>query len=87
MIYLIEAKVDYINIKTGDKNYAVHSTLKKIEEKISNYLLLEVHPSFIIYPKKNRYQRNFLIKKDAIPASRSKRVVLMKRLDLHCLSY
>ena len=31
-IYLIEAKGDYINVKTEDKNYTVHSTLKKIED-------------------------------------------------------
>ena len=28
-IYLIEAKGDYINVKTEEKNYTVHSTLKK----------------------------------------------------------
>ena len=30
-IYLVEAKGDYIQVKTEDKNYTVHSTLKKIE--------------------------------------------------------
>jgi two-component system response regulator LytT len=33
-IYLIEAKGDYVHIKTDEKNYVVHSTLKKIEEKL-----------------------------------------------------
>ena len=33
-IYLIEAKGDYINVKTEGKNYVVHSTLKKIESKL-----------------------------------------------------
>ncbi|MEC7785152.1 MAG: response regulator transcription factor, partial [Bacteroidota bacterium] len=33
-ILIIEAKGDYILIKTEGKNYTVHSTLKKIEEKL-----------------------------------------------------
>ncbi|MFL0123115.1 LytTR family DNA-binding domain-containing protein, partial [Tenacibaculum maritimum] len=51
-IYLIEAKGDYINIKTDDKNYIVHSTLKKIEEKLPDSLFLKVHRSYIINLKK-----------------------------------
>ena len=30
-IYLVEAKGDYINVKTNTQNYTVHSTLKKIQ--------------------------------------------------------
>nr|WP_317131227.1 MULTISPECIES: LytTR family transcriptional regulator DNA-binding domain-containing protein [unclassified Polaribacter] len=33
-IYLIEAKGDYINMKIENKNYMVHSTLRKIEDKL-----------------------------------------------------
>ena len=51
-IYLIEAKGDYINVKTEAKNYIVHSTLKKIEEKLPSELFLKVHRSFIINTKK-----------------------------------
>ncbi len=47
-IYLIEAKGDYINIKTEEKNYIVQSTLKKIEEKLPDSLFLKVHRSYII---------------------------------------
>ena len=47
-INLIEAKGDYIQIKTDSKNYTVHSTLKKIEDKLPNELFLKVHRSFII---------------------------------------
>ena len=31
-IYLIEANGDYINVKTEDKDYTIHSTLQKIEK-------------------------------------------------------
>ena len=83
-IYLIEAKGDYINIKTDDKSYIVHSTLKKIEEKLPESLFLKVHRSYIINLKKiiDIEDNSVLIKKDVIPVSRSKRPELMKRLDL-----
>ena len=83
-IYLIEAKGDYINVKTETKNYIVHSTLKKIEEKLPTDLFLKVHRSFIINTKKiiDIEDNSVLIKKDVIPVSRSNRPELIKRLNL-----
>ena len=83
-IYLIEAKGDYIKIKTENKDYLVHSTLKKIEEKLPSSLFLKIHRSFIINIKKiiDIEDNSVLIQKDVIPVSRSKRPELMKRLDL-----
>ncbi len=83
-IYLIEAKGDYINVKTEHKNYTVHSTLKKIEEKLPETLFLKVHRSYIINIKKiiDIEDNSVLIKKDVVPVSRSNRPELMKRLNL-----
>jgi DNA-binding LytR/AlgR family response regulator len=83
-IYLIEAKGDYIQIKTEDKNYTVHSTLKKIEDKLPDSIFLKVHRSFIINFNKiiDIEDNSVLIKKDVIPVSRSNRPELMKRLNL-----
>ncbi|MBJ2175411.1 response regulator transcription factor [Aureibaculum sp. A20] len=83
-IYLVEAKGDYIRVKTEDKNYTVHSTLKKIEDKLPKDLFLKVHRSFIINIKKiiDIEDNSVLIKKDVIPVSRSNRPELMKRLNL-----
>ncbi|TXE14986.1 response regulator transcription factor [Seonamhaeicola algicola] len=83
-IYLIEAKGDYINIKTENKNYTVHSTLKKIEEKLPTDTFLKVHRSYVINVKKiiDIEDNSVLIKKDVIPVSRSNRPELMKRLNL-----
>lgn len=83
-IYLVEAKGDYINVKTEDKNYTVHSTLKKIEDKLPNDLFLKVHRSFIINVQKiiDIEDNSVLIKKDVVPVSRSNRPELMKRLNL-----
>jgi two-component system response regulator LytT len=83
-IYLIEAKGDYIHVKTEDKNYTVHSTLKKIEDKLPENLFLKVHRSYIINFKKivDIEDNSVLIKRDVIPISRSNRPELMKRLNL-----
>jgi two-component system, LytTR family, response regulator LytT len=83
-IYLIEAKGDYILVKTEDKNYTVHSTLKKMEDKLPDHLFLKIHRSFIINIKKiiDIEDNSVLIKKDVIPVSRSNRPELMKRLNL-----
>ncbi len=83
-IYLVEAKGDYIRIKTEEKEYRVHSTLKKIEEKLPDYLFLKIHRSYIINIKKiiDIEDNSVLIEKDVIPVSRSKRPELMKRLNL-----
>lgn len=83
-IYVIEAKGDYINIKTETKNHLVHATLKKIEEKLPNHLFLKVHRSYIINTSKivDIEDNSVLIKQDIIPVSRSNRSELMKRLNL-----
>ena len=83
-IYLVEAKGDYIQIKTETKNYTVHSTLKKIEEKLPDSLFLKIHRSYIINVDKiiDIEDNSVLIKKDVIPVSRSNRPELMKRLNL-----
>lgn len=83
-IYLVEAKGDYISIKTEDKNYTVHSTLKKIADKLPEHLFLKVHRSYIINVEKiiDIEDNSVLIKKDVIPVSRSNRPELMKRLNL-----
>lgn len=83
-IKLIQAKGDYIQLKTEDKNYTVHTTLKKIEEKLPDDLFLKVHRSYIINTSKiiDIEDNSMLIDKDVIPVSRSNRPELMRRLNL-----
>ena len=83
-ILIIEAKGDYILIKTEGKNYTVHSTLKKIEEKLPENKFLKIHRSFVINFHKivDIEDNSVLIAKDVIPISRSNRPILMKRLNL-----
>lgn len=83
-IYLIEAKGDYITVKTDKQNYTVHSTMKKIEEKLPDDTFLKVHRSYIINTKRiiDIEDNSVLIAKDVVPVSRSNRPELMKRLNL-----
>ncbi len=83
-ILLIEAKGDYINIKTDSKNYIVHSTLKKIEEKLPNSKFLKIHRSYIINISEiiDIEDNSVLIRQNVIPVSRSNKSELMKRINL-----
>ncbi|SDS47529.1 two component transcriptional regulator, LytTR family [Polaribacter sp. KT25b] len=83
-IYLIEAKGDYINIKTNDKNYLVHSTLKKIEDKLPSNMFFKVHRSFIINFSEiiDIEDNTVLIRQVVVPVSRSNKSELMKKLNL-----
>ena len=83
-IYLIQAKGDYINIKTHEKNYLVHSTLKKIEDKLPSNMFFKVHKSFIINFSEiiDIEDNTVLVKRDIVPVSRSYKSELMKKLNL-----
>ncbi|MHB0755500.1 LytR/AlgR family response regulator transcription factor [Polaribacter sp. M15] len=83
-IYLVEAKGDYINIKTQEKNYIVHSTLKKIEDKLPKETFFKAHRSYIINIAEiiDIEDNSVLIQKDVIPVSRSNKSELMKMLNL-----
>jgi len=83
-IQLIEAQGDYIEIQTQQKRYRVHSTLKKIKEKLPESRFLQIHRSFIInFTQIIDIQDNsVLIERNVIPISRSNRPELMQRLNL-----
>lgn len=83
-INLIEAKGDYILIKTDKENHKVRSSIKKIKEKLPEDLFLKVHRSFIINIEKiiDIEDSSVLIGKNVVPVSRSNRPELIKRLNL-----
>lgn len=83
-IYVIEAKGDYVRIKTESQNHIVHSTLKKVEEKLPKTSFLKVHRSYIINTQKivDIEDNSVLIKQDIIPVSRANKGELIKRLNL-----
>jgi len=83
-INVIEAKGDYIMLKTACGNFTVYSTLKRIVDKLPVDLFLKVHRSFVINTRKivDIEDNSVLIGKEVIPVSRSNRSELMKRLNL-----
>jgi DNA-binding LytR/AlgR family response regulator len=83
-ILFIEAKGDYIDVKTTKEDYRVHNTLKKIKEKLPADLFLQIHRSYIINFTKiiDIEDNSVLIEKNVIPISRSNRPELMRRLNL-----
>lgn len=83
-ILLIEAKGDYIEIKTVNSKYRVHSTLKKIKDKLPESLFVQIHRSYVINFTKiiDIEDNSVLIERSVIPISRSNRPSLMQRLNL-----
>ena len=83
-ILIIEAQGDYIDVKTEKQTYHVHTTLKKIKEKLPEKTFLQIHRSYIINFTKiiDIEDNSVLIEKNVIPISRSNRPELMRRLNL-----
>lgn len=83
-ILFIEAKGDYVAIKTAGKSFIVHSTLKKVQDKLPEELFMKIHRSFIINFSKiiDIEDNSVLIEKSVIPISRANKSELMKRLNL-----
>jgi DNA-binding LytR/AlgR family response regulator len=83
-VTIVKAQGDYIVIKTDINTYTVHTTLKKIEDKLPVNLFLKVHRSYIINTQKiiDIEDNSVLIGKDVIPVSRGKRKELFDRLNL-----
>lgn len=83
-INIVEAKGDYVMIRTAEKNYIVHSTMKNIEKKLPSHTFIKVHRSYII--NKDRIvdikDNSVLINKDVVPISRSNKEALMKSLNM-----
>ncbi|MCM4157549.1 LytTR family DNA-binding domain-containing protein [Gramella sp. AN32] len=83
-IYAIEAKGDYILVKTDKENHVVYSTLKKIFQKLPSDKFIQVHRSFIVNFNEiiDIKDNSVLVKSDLIPVSRSHRTNLINKLNL-----
>ncbi len=83
-ILFIEAKGDYALFKTKQKGYIVHTTIKHVEQRLSDYNFQKVHRSFIVNIPKiiDIEESNLLIEDKVIPISRANKEALMKRLNL-----
>ncbi|MCO6360577.1 LytR/AlgR family response regulator transcription factor [Roseivirga pacifica] len=83
-ILYIEAKGDYALFKTVDKGHIVHTTMKKVEERLGDFNFAKVHRSFVVNLAKivDIEESNLLIDNKVIPISRANKEALLKRLHL-----
>lgn len=83
-ILYIEAKGDYALFKTLDKGYIVHTTMKRVQEKLEPYKFIKVHRSYVVNLAKivDIEESNLLIENKVIPVSRANKEVLIKSLNL-----
>jgi len=83
-LMVIEARGDYIYLKTENKNYLVHSTLKAIQTKLPENKFLKVHRSYIINRDKivDIEDNSILIEQNVVPISRSNKEFVMSTLNV-----
>jgi DNA-binding LytR/AlgR family response regulator len=83
-ITTIVANGDYVSIKSEGKKYVVHTTLKKIAEKLPENFFFQIHRSHIINIKKivDIQDNSVLIDNEIIPISKKNKPNLLKILNL-----
>ena len=83
-INYLEAQGDYVKIYQNEKTYAVHSSLKSIEEKLPAKIFIRVHRSFIVnISRVDTVEGNTLIMhKNFVPVSDAYKATLNKRMQI-----
>lgn len=80
----VEAKGDYALFKTAERGYIVHSTMKRVQERLEEYNFVKVHRSYVVNLSKiiDIEESNLLIENKVIPISRANKEALIKKLNL-----
>lgn len=84
-VLYVESLGDYVVFHTEKKDkFIVHSTLKNIDEKITDPKFLKVHRSFIVNLTKiiDIQETNLIVKDKVIPISRAHKPALMNHIKL-----
>jgi len=83
-ILFVEAKGDYALFKTKAKGYIVHTTIKKVQDRLESFNFQKVHRSFVVNISKiiDIEESNLLIDDKVIPISRANKESLINRLNL-----
>ena len=74
---------DYIRVKTIQKSYIIHGSLKGIYKKLNPIQFLKVHRSYIVNLDKIKdiEEHSLLIAEKLIPISRANKPILLNRLN------
>lgn len=83
-ILYAEAMGDYVKIFTPQKFFAIHTTLKAVEEKLSTNKFLRIHRSFIVAIGKIETIQDgaLIINGKPIPVADAYRAILNKRMNI-----
>jgi DNA-binding LytR/AlgR family response regulator len=83
-IFFLESMGDYVVFHTENEKHTVHTTLKKIEEKLPADLFLKVHRSFVVNLKKivDIEDNSLVINDKVIPISRTHKPQLFKKINI-----
>ncbi|MET0638068.1 MAG: LytTR family DNA-binding domain-containing protein [Chitinophagaceae bacterium] len=83
-IYFLEAMGDYVKVFTQQKFHAIHTTLRKVEEKLPSGKFLRVHRSYIVALNKvDRIDEGVIvINNKPVPVADAYRSTLNKRLNI-----
>lgn len=83
-ILFVEAKGDYALFKTKAKGYIVHTTIKKVQDRLESFNFQKVHRSYVVNISKiiDIEESNLLIDDKVIPISRANKESLINRLNL-----
>lgn len=80
----IEAQRDYVLIHTHDQDYFIHSTMKRLTDRLNSSDFIRVHRSFIVRLDKieDIEDGSILIGKKVVPVGASYKDALMSRLNM-----
>lgn len=83
-ILYLEAMGDYVKIYVPDQVYSIHSSLKSVEQKLTQNMFLRVHRSFIVNVNKidTLEGGTLIISKNLVPVSDAYRAALNKRMQI-----
>ena len=83
-ILFAEAMGDYVKLYLQQRYYAIHSTLKAVEEKLPPNKFLRVHRSYIVQLSKidTLQKAVIIINGKSIPVADTYRAVLNKRMQV-----
>ena len=83
-ILYLEAMGDYVKLHTAQKYYAIHTTLKAVEEKLPAGKFMRVHRSYIVALDKieSIEDGTIIILKHSVPVADAYRAALNNRLNL-----
>lgn len=83
-ILYVEAMGDYVKVHTAHTFYAIHATLKSVEEKLPSTTFMKVHRSYIVaVPRIDSLQDGVItINGKGVPVADAYRAALNKRINV-----